>query len=257
MVRAHVPGVITWVQAATHDETHPPADRAPPGPKRMHHEGKTNKDQGQDGRFPGHSPPQDRGDDAPQTGPCDECIQPAEPAHAGHPARDELWDRFHRRRHDRAGALPVAAAPKGMSPFSHSSPGASRDSLSGRAPRGSRSSSPATARSGGGTPTAVALFASPTDCRYSRYRTSLQVVCDISSYLEVSPWPRPRWPSPCDGRGRPQPRCSAMIGIPRGEIRWADLNPTRGKEQTLELTAPRLPKRSASSGGAIRDRRAH
>ena len=72
-----------------------------------------------------------------------------------------------------------------------------------------------------------------------------------------------------------------MAGILRGEIRWADLNPTRGKEQagqrpvlilshdvfnersgtviavaltsqppragfplTLELTAPRLPKRS-------------
>src|SRR5262245_15530310 len=85
----------------------------------------------------------------------------------------------------------------------------------------------------------------------------------------------------CPGRGRARPRCGGMAGILRGEIRWADLNPTRGAEQfgqrpvlilshdifnersgtviavaltsqppragfplTLELTTPRLPKRS-------------
>jgi len=45
------------VQAATHCETHPPAERAPPGPKRTHHEAKTHKDQCQYGRFPCQSPP--------------------------------------------------------------------------------------------------------------------------------------------------------------------------------------------------------
>jgi hypothetical protein len=44
LVSAHVPGAITGVQAATHCETHPPAERAPPAPKRTNHEAETHKD---------------------------------------------------------------------------------------------------------------------------------------------------------------------------------------------------------------------
>lgn len=47
-------------------------DAEPPPPR----EAKTHQDRCQYGRFRGRPPPQDRGADAPQTGPCDRCIQP-------------------------------------------------------------------------------------------------------------------------------------------------------------------------------------
>ena len=43
-----------------------------------------------------------------------------------------------------------------------------------------------------------------------------------------------------------------MARIPRGEIRWADLNPTRGREQAGESPVPGLPKRSWIKIGQIR-----